>query len=171
MKIELASGYHPDMSFDIHSDINQNCPHLEYVGSLDKLPWEDNYADEMRACDIIEHFSYRDTLRVLAEWRRVLKPGGRIFIQCPNAKLIAKSWLEGTLPIMGDMPIDFSASYWIMGGQEDDTFAKKGDDWRWNAHYTLFSPESLEFYLKMVGFSSVSIESDGGSNLMCWAVK
>ncbi len=171
MKIELASGYHPDMSFDIHSDINPNCPHLEHVGSLDKLPWEDNFADEMRACDIIEHFSYRDTLRVLAEWYRVLKPGGKIYIQCPNAKLLAQRWLNNDLPLMNGMPIDFSASYWIMGGQEDNTFAKSGDDWRWNAHYTLFSPESMKFYLEKVGFKDIDIQGDGGSNLVCWAWK
>ena len=175
MKIEIGSGYHPAPGF-IHVDINPNCPNLDYVMSADKLSiFMDNQAEEMRACDVLEHFSYRDTIRVLREWLRVLKPGGKIYIQCPNAKHLAKQWLEGTLPCFtnkdGTMPIDYSASYWIMGGQTDDNFAKVGDDWRFNAHYALFSPESLAFYLKVAGYSSWDIQSDGGSNLVCWAYK
>ena len=171
MKLEIGSGYHPNMSFDIHMDINPNCPHLEKVGSADKLDWPDNSFDEIRASDIIEHFSYRKTIDVLKEWCRVLKPGGKIYIQCPNAKLLAKRWLETDLPLIGNMPIDFSASYWIMGGQEDEVFAKSTDDWRWNAHYTLLSPESMEIYLKRAGFSNWNIQSDGGSNMVIWAFK
>jgi ubiquinone/menaquinone biosynthesis C-methylase UbiE len=175
MRLELGSGYHPNMDFDIHLDINPNCPHLEHVGSADNLPWADQSFSEARASDVLEHFSYRDTVRVLKEWLRVLEPGGRIYIQCPNAKLLAERWLKNDLPIMhisgNEMPIDFSASYWICGGQEDETFAKEGDDWRFNAHYTLLSPESLRYYLKLAGFNKVNIESDGGSNMCAWAYR
>jgi hypothetical protein len=171
MKLELGSGYHPVDGF-IHMDINPNCPHLEYIHSVDILDmFEDNSIEELRACDVIEHFSYRDTIRVLSEWFRVLIPDGKIYIQCPNALLLSMRWANGDLPLMNGMPIDFSASYWIMGGQEDNTFAKSGDDWRWNAHYAMFSPDSLDFYLRKAGFSRISISSDGGSNLICWACK
>jgi ubiquinone/menaquinone biosynthesis C-methylase UbiE len=170
--VELGSGFHPHPDYNIHIDINPKCPQLDYVASVDNLPmFADNTVDGARACDVLEHFSYRDTIRVLTEWRRVLKPGATIYIQCPDAKLLARMWLDGTLSLMGDMPIDFSASYWIMGGHNDGVFAKDDETWRYNAHYTLFSPESLRLYLERVGFSSITIQSDGGSNLMCWAVK
>jgi len=171
MKIECGSGFHPQPGF-IHVDINSNCPNLDYVSSVDSLPmFEDNSADEMRACDVLEHFSYRDTIRVLTEWFRILKPGGKIYIQVPNAKLLAERWINNDLPLMNGMPIDFSASYWIMGGHNDGVFAKDDETWRFNAHYTLFSPESLRFYLEKVGFKNIDIQSDGGSNLICWAWK
>jgi predicted SAM-dependent methyltransferase len=170
--IELGSGYHPDMSYDLHMDINPACPHLEHVGSIDKVPYPDNTFDKVRAVDVLEHFSYRDTVRVLKEWYRILVPEGKLLIQCPNAKLLAKRWLEDDLPIIGRMPIDYSASYWIMGGHGDGVFAyAERDDWRWNAHYTLLSPESLGFYLKEAGFKSWYIQSDGGSNMVCLATK
>lgn len=171
-KVECGSGYHPDLSFDVHIDLNPNCPHLEYVHSVDKLEmFENNSVDEIRACDVLEHFSYRDTIRVLKEWLRVLVPGGKVYIQTPNAKLLAERWLKNDLPLMDGMPIDFSASYWIMGGQNDHNFATDGDDWRLNAHYTMFSPESVAFYLRCAGFSRWDIQSDGGSNMMIWAYK
>lgn len=176
LKVEVGSGYNPDLSFDYHIDLNPKCPHLEHVGSADDLSmFADDSVDEIKARDILEHFSYRDTIRVLKEWRRVLKPGGRIYIQCPDAKLIALRWLHGDLPVFTEngiqMPIDYSASYWICGGQKDGTFVRGDDDWRYNAHYVLFSSDSLEFYLRQAGFSEQIIRSDGGSNLTCWAIK
>lgn len=171
MKIELGSGFHPVEGFDIHMDINPECPHLEKIGSVDSVPFPDNTFEEARASDVLEHFSYRDTLRVLKEWFRILQPGGKIYIQCPNAKLLAQRWINNDLPLMDGMPIDFSASYWILGGHNDGCFAKNDDTWRFNAHYTLFSSESLEFYLRKVGFRDIDIQSDGGSNLICWARK
>lgn len=175
MKLEIGSGYHPNMEYDIHLDINPACPHVEIVSSADKISYPDNSFDAIRASDVLEHFSYRDTIRVLKEWCRVLKPGGSIYIQCPNAKALAKRWIEDDLPILSwegkEMPIDFSASYWICGGQEDGNFAKKNDDWRWNSHYALFSPESLTYYLQLAGLTVWSIGSDGGSNIICTAVK
>jgi predicted SAM-dependent methyltransferase len=171
-KVELGSGYHPDMSFNVHIDLNPNCPHLEYVSTVGWLPmFIDGIVDEIRACDVLEHFSYRDTITVLKEWYRILAPGGKIYIQTPNAKLLAERWLKNDLPIMNGMPIDYSASYWIMGGHNDNNFANDADDWRWNAHYTLFSPESIAYYLQSAGFSSWDIQSDGGSNMMIWAYK
>ena len=172
IKVELGSGYHPNMDFNLHIDINPNCPHLEYVRSVDDLKmFTDNTIDEIRACDVLEHFSFRHTVDILKEWYRVLKPNGKIFIQTPNAKLLAERWLKNDLPIMEDMPIDYSASYWIMGGQDDGNFARSGDDFRWNAHYVMFSPESIKFYLEHAGFKSSDIKSDGGSNMLIWAVK
>lgn len=162
--IELGSGFHPDMTYDIHMDINPACPHLEHVGNVDKVPYPDNYFDKARAADVLEHFSYRDTVRVLKEWYRILKPGGVIYIQCPDAKLLATRWLAGEFS-------DMDASYWICGGHNDGVFAKNDETWRYNAHYTLLSPQSLEKYIKEAGFSSCTIQSDGGSNMMCWATK
>ena len=172
IKAELGSGFHPDPNYNIHIDINPKCPQLDYIHSVDNLPmFEDNSVDEARACDVLEHFSYRDTIRVLTEWHRILKPGGKIYIQCPNAKLLAQRWLNNDLPTMNGMPIDYSASYWIMGGHNDGVFAKDDESWRFNAHYTLFSEDSLRFYLEKVGFKNIDIGGDGGSNLVCWAYK
>jgi ubiquinone/menaquinone biosynthesis C-methylase UbiE len=171
LKIECGSGFHPAPGY-IHVDINPSCPGLDYVSSVDNLPmFENNSADEIRSIDVLEHFSYRKTLDVLKEWYRILKSGGKLHVQCPNAKLLAQRWLNNDLPLMNGMPIDYSASYWIMGGHNDGVFAKDDDTWRYNAHYTLFSPESLKFYLEKVGFKNIDIQSDGGSNLICWCEK
>jgi predicted SAM-dependent methyltransferase len=46
---------------------------------ITKLTYENNYADEICARDVLEHVTHRKTMDVLREWYRVLKPGGKIY--------------------------------------------------------------------------------------------
>lgn len=55
-----------------------------------KLPYEDNSVDEVYASHVLEHFSFRETADVLAEWARVLKPGGIMRISVPDSALVTK---------------------------------------------------------------------------------
>lgn len=55
-----------------------------------KLPYADNSVDEVYASHVLEHFSFRETAAVLAEWARVLKPGGIMRISVPDAIAITK---------------------------------------------------------------------------------
>ncbi len=173
MRLEIGSGYAPADGFDVHCDINPNCPHLEHVGPADSFPaeWADRFT-EARASDVLEHFSYMDTPRVLAEWRRVMAPGGRIYIQVPDAFRIVREGLAGRLPrpieLADDHHPDLRLSFWLLGGHGDGSRARAGDDWRWNAHYTAFSPDVLRWHLERAGFV---VESMGPLNLniACWA--
>ena len=42
------------------------------------------YADEVLAVHVVEHFWRWEVVDVLREWGRVLKPGGTMFLECPN---------------------------------------------------------------------------------------
>lgn len=54
---------------------------LEIKG-IHSLPFEDNYFDSIFFGDIIEHLF--DAESVLLEMKRILKPGGKIVVSCPN---------------------------------------------------------------------------------------
>lgn len=54
------------------------------------LPYADNSVDEIYASHILEHFSFRETATVLAEWARVLRPGGIMRIAVPNATMLTQ---------------------------------------------------------------------------------
>lgn len=48
------------------------------------MPFEDNYADEVMAIHVVEHFYVWEVPEVLSEWIRVLKPGGVLIIEVPD---------------------------------------------------------------------------------------
>jgi predicted SAM-dependent methyltransferase len=50
---------------------------------ITQLTFPDDYADEVHAIHVIEHINRDKSLDALKEWRRVLKPGGKIAIECP----------------------------------------------------------------------------------------
>lgn len=56
----------------------------EITSDIRKLPFPDEYADEVMAIHVIEHFYVWEVFDVLKEWIRVLKPGGELIIECPN---------------------------------------------------------------------------------------
>ena len=54
----------------------------DIVADVADLPMEDNSVDVIFASHILEHF--RHDVPVLAEWHRVLKPGGEIHVMVPD---------------------------------------------------------------------------------------
>jgi predicted SAM-dependent methyltransferase len=60
------SGQEPDVCCDIR-----------------QLPFDNNFADEVLAVHVLEHFYIWEAEEVLCEWMRVLKPGGRLVIEVP----------------------------------------------------------------------------------------
>lgn len=66
--VEARAGMKPDVICDLH----------------DLSPFASDSADEVLAVHVIEHFWRWEVAGVLREWVRVLKPGGRMVIECPN---------------------------------------------------------------------------------------
>jgi predicted SAM-dependent methyltransferase len=50
---------------------------------ITKLTFPDDYADEIHSIHVIEHLDRPGIGKVVREWRRVLKPGGKLVIECP----------------------------------------------------------------------------------------
>jgi len=60
------------------------------IADLRKLPFKANSIDEALSIHSLEHFSWRETVPLLKEWRRILKPNGRITLSVPNMVQVAK---------------------------------------------------------------------------------
>ncbi len=95
--------------------------------------YEKDSVDVVRASHCLEHFPKTLTLAVLAEWTRVLKPGGILKIAVPDFEYAIEH---------ADHP-HFEG--WIMGGQSD-----KND-----FHYSLFNREKLTELLKLAGLEDI----------------
>lgn len=59
------------------------------------LPFADGEVDSIWASHVLEHLAIVDVPKALAEWLRVLRPGGRAIIRVPNFDYVAKYWLTG----------------------------------------------------------------------------
>lgn len=177
MKLELGSGYSPTPGYT-HVDLNPNAPQVDHVGLAWPLDWiGDGTVTEIRAVDVLEHLSYRDTSAVLADWARVLAPGGRLFVQVPDAHEIMRRYVAGDPRLVRGLPRELpqtllaGATWRLLGGHADGDYAANGDDFRWNAHYALFSVQSLTDALEAVELRVESCKVNGHPNILMWCVK
>ena len=101
-----------------------------------RLGYADNSCDEVYASHILEHFGNAEVAGVLAEWVRVLKPGGELRIAVPDVLRITAAYQAGEeLNIQG----------YLMGGQTD------GNDF----HKTIFDEESLRDSMIAAGLVNI----------------
>lgn len=96
------------------------------------LQYADETVSDIRCSHLLEHLSFAEVPKALEEWRRVLKPGGRLRIAVPDAAKIMQSG-------------DPSWAYMLMGGQTD------GDDF----HKSAYDEQRLAAYLKHAGFVGI----------------
>ena len=64
-------------------DANYASPHVRQ-GSLAALPYSDGAFDRAMCLDVLEHLTWDDQPKALAELFRVLKPGGELLVSVPN---------------------------------------------------------------------------------------
>jgi SAM-dependent methyltransferase len=58
------------------------------------LPFDDDFADHIECVDMIEHVPFNQTVLVLAEMLRVLKPGGTVLVTTVDFDELARLWME-----------------------------------------------------------------------------
>lgn len=105
-----------------------------------KLPFDDNTVDEIRAFHIIEHFDWHTGQRTLEEWYRVLKPGGRLWLETPDFLASCDAFVKGDAGFRNMLYGHFFAMPWIPG----------------QTHKFLFTEEQLRIQLHWAGFKATN---------------
>ncbi len=115
--------------------------HVDRLGPVEDLSFlEDCTVELIYAAHVLEHFGRRTYTAVLAEWRRVLQPGGVLRLAVPDFAVAAQLYLSGTLP----RGIEDVRGL-VCGGQRDT----------YDFHGMIFDEADLTRALREVGFSSV----------------
>lgn len=144
--VRLHVGCGPDRRTGwVNVDLNpDNAPDL--VAAADRLDvLGDGTVEEIMANHLFEHLTLTQAEAALREWRRVLKPGGRIELELPD--------LEGCLNILGKFQADGGADLGLVG-----LFGwPKGIDAEGEVqlHKWAWSEETLSAALRAAGFDEV----------------
>ncbi|MDA2909712.1 methyltransferase domain-containing protein [Nitrospiraceae bacterium AH_259_D15_M11_P09] len=103
--------------------------------------------DVIYASHIFEHFPRRRARKVLAEWYRILKPGGPLYLCVPDLEALFKVYLHYLPHFMtedGRFCVDLACGI-LFGGQGN----------RYDYHHSGYSFMSLKVLLLSVGFGHV----------------
>ena len=106
-----------------------------------KLPFNTDTVEEIRSSHALEHCPKRMIPVTLAEWKRVLEPGGRLLLFVPDLEWCVKEWLK-----------------------------RKGNDWYLDTifgnqdhpgefHMTGFTDDIGYGYLEDAGFTDIAVAS------------
>lgn len=118
-------------------------PHVNHVQDIRRLPnFANNSASLIYACQVIEYFDREEVLAVLADWRRVLAPGGTLRLSVPNFAVICKLYQSG-IPL----EIFLGTLYGrIRDGKDGFVY-----------HRTTYDEPSLRELLATLGFSHICL--------------
>lgn len=109
------------------------------------IPLPDGCAAELMAIHVFEHFYRWEVEAVLAEWGRLLRPGGLLVLELPNLVKCCENYLSGRA--RGGKDPDQLARWGIYGDP------RTGD--KFMCHPWGYSPEELQSILEANGFAGV----------------
>lgn len=175
MNVELGAGFAHDSGF-VAVDVNPASA-ADVIAEATRLPFRCASIEALRAVDVLEHLSYRDTDAVLAEWSRVAREGCQLFVQVPAADVIMQWFVTRPSRLLKDLPGELprtplaGAAWRLLGGHSDGVYVDAAGDWRWNAHYALFDAASLCAALRNSGWEVDRLVTNPFPNLQCWATR
>ena len=137
LKLSLGCGPRDFGSGWDHID-GGNYKHLKSKDIV-SLPYADDSVDVIYSSHTLEYFDREEVKRVLFEWKRVLKQGGKLYLSVPDFGKMASLYLEG-IPL-----------HKFLG----PLFGKMGMGSETIYHKTVYDYASLGELLKFMGFSRI----------------
>ena len=122
----------------------------DVISDIRKLTFDDNYADEILSVHVIEHFWRWEVSDILKEWIRVLKPGGKLILECPNLQSACEEFLKSP-EIKSSPDNNGQRTMWVFYG-----------DPKWQdplmVHRWGYTPYSLSYLMNEAGLINVRQE-------------
>lgn len=115
-----------------------------------RLPWRSDSFEVLASQHVIEHLElFSELMPLLHEFNRVLKPGGTVWLTCPDMEKVCRGYVDGTLPqLLTDRQQrgDYSLQGAPVSQMVNDLFHQYGQ------HKNLFDFPLLEWALQRAGF-------------------
>jgi len=143
--LNLGCGYSRIKNFcNIDANLRAHC---DVVAGIDKIKLSSNSVGVIYNSHVFEHIPREKAIKVLEEWYRVIRTGGKIYICVPDLEVLFKAYLDN-LPFYntekGRYIVD-RACYLVYGGQAN----------KYEFHFYGYSFVTLRNLLESVGFKNV----------------
>lgn len=133
--LDIGAGSFPITPDSITID-SQDCKHPDFeLDVLRGIPFPDESFDSVTALELIEHFPATDQLKIFAEIRRVLQPGGQLVVSVPY------SW--------GPMKSAQRIIWFVRSRTTQKEYYRNGHT---HGHIGLCTPEELLAMMRWAGF-------------------
>lgn len=123
----------------------------DLLADLRALPFGGDHADEILAVHVIEHFYPWEAEALLRHWRDILRPGGRLVLECPNILSAARALLADPGRAARAQGKDGQRAMWPLYG--DPSWRDPLMCHRWG-----YTPETLAELLTACGLRAVRQE-------------
>lgn len=120
-------------------------PAADIVAPAHSIPVGSGTVDSIIAIHLWEHFYRWECDKVIAEWKRLLVPGGTLILELPNLRKCCENLLIGRADA-GKTPDQLS--YWGLYGDPRDKDPYMTHRWGW-------TPETLTEFLTVHGFTDI----------------
>ena len=125
-------------------NVDLHDPGADVRADVRSLPFEDGSFDWVESHHLIEHLTHDDAVKAITEWRRVLRPGGHMFLSCPDLVSCVATLKDAT----------FNPALW-----EGFARAVYGTDEPGMKHQFGYCRESLEATMKAAGFNEIEVKT------------
>jgi predicted SAM-dependent methyltransferase len=118
-------------------------PNVDFVSDIRrKLPFENGTVDEIVSCATLEHLLLVQTMRLLREFYRIMKPGSILTIAVPDLNKICNAYVGRTV----ELPL---VHQYIYGQISESSIIE------YDSHKSAYDFELLSMLLTTVGFKDI----------------
>jgi len=86
-----------DGYINIDAKGSKGLDHLIKKADCEKLPYQNGTVDLIETYHMIEHLDRHKALRAIQHWCNLLKPGGKLILECPDFLQAAKDYIDGDM--------------------------------------------------------------------------
>lgn len=138
IKLDIGCGEYPIPGFE---GVDPYIESATYKCNMWSTPFDESSVDEIFSSHALEHIPTKMVIPTLSEWKRIIKPNGKITIRVPDLEWCVNRWLK-TRGTGWDLAI-------IFGNQNHDG----------EFHKTGFTKAIMIHYLSKVGLRITTYET------------
>lgn len=141
-KTDWAHYYKKDVNRDqfMSGKYHDKAVVVDVFADIRRLPVPDEFADEILAVQVFEHFTFAECDHLLKHWYKKLKPGGLLHLDVPD--------LAGTIELFKDDP--YWATRLLYGSQKNEH----------SVHQSMYTYKSLREKLRIAGYTNPQEQSN-----------